>query len=44
MTTMLIAIFLGGVAQRATGMGLALVAAPFIVVALGPAAGWCVPK
>src|SRR5690625_5732591 len=37
--TLLIAIFLGGMAQRATGMGLALVAAPFIVVALGPAAG-----
>ncbi len=39
MITLLIAIFLGGMAQRATGMGLALVAAPFIVVALGPAAG-----
>lgn len=36
---LLLAILLGGVAQRATGMGLTLVSAPFIVVALGPAAG-----
>lgn len=36
---LLLAVLLGGVAQRATGMGLTLVSAPFIVVALGPAAG-----
>ncbi len=36
---LLLAVVLGGVAQRATGMGLVLVSAPFIVVALGPAAG-----
>ncbi|MFH5824808.1 TSUP family transporter [Georgenia sp. AZ-5] len=33
------AVLAGSLAQRATGMGLALVAAPFIVVALGPASG-----
>ncbi|KAE8765623.1 sulfite exporter TauE/SafE family protein [Georgenia thermotolerans] len=37
--TVLISVLLGGLAQRATGMGLVLVSAPFIVVALGPAAG-----
>ncbi|MFD1507034.1 TSUP family transporter [Georgenia yuyongxinii] len=36
---LLIAVLLGGLAQRATGMGLVLVSAPFIVVALGPASG-----
>lgn len=33
---MLVAVLLGGVAQRLTGMGLALVSVPLIVVAVGP--------
>lgn len=36
---LLVAVLLGGVAQRVTGMGLALVSVPLIVVAVGPGPG-----
>lgn len=36
---LLVAVVLGGVAQRVTGMGLALVSVPLIVVAVGPGPG-----
>ena len=36
---LLIAVALGGVAQRATGMGFALVSAPLAIIALGPLDG-----
>ena len=36
---LLIAVALGGIAQRATGMGFALVSAPLAIIALGPLEG-----
>lgn len=37
--TVLIAVFIGGIAQRVAGIGFGLLLAPFLIVALGPAPG-----